>query len=259
MRILDCTNPEVTFCSVCNVLDVHRDRLNSIFAEFPPEYTEHVSVAEETYRQLGILIQQITFDGVYYFHLTRALNPDRFTKGLLPLSQVLDQIWTDLFGLVKDEVTTEDWQEFRRFVETDRSNQFADKYRLKVAVHLNEGPFGILIRETAFHPLACGNHDYFGTPEIVEHICDCHGSIHNADLQARFLRASKPCIVKYKVYNEPPHAVGVALQYLYNNFYGLGMDMSLTYGHDAKGQAVPPDLIEDIETVESYRSIYEVE
>ncbi len=58
-------------------------------------------------------------EGAYYFHGTRALDPEAFRRrGILPLAQMLDELWEGLRELVRDEMTDEGWAAFRHDVET---------------------------------------------------------------------------------------------------------------------------------------------
>lgn len=77
-------------------------------------------IEREVFAEVGVDVDSLAFDGAYYFHGTRiTLGPDLFvTRGILPLNQILDEIWSALYELVADERSPHEWIEFRRSVES---------------------------------------------------------------------------------------------------------------------------------------------
>ena len=117
--------------------------------------------------------------------------------------------------LAGDEITDEEWADFRNSVEAGAGGHDGVLYRLKTGGRIHFGPFGLIMRETFFDPYATGSHDYLGCPEIVQDISRCYTSARGGDLERRFCEAAKGCIVKFRSANCRPGDVKAALWYAY--------------------------------------------
>jgi hypothetical protein len=126
--------------------------------------------------------ESISFNAACWFHLTRTSPNNKFENGILPLGQVIESIWHFLFKLLENSFTKKEWNIFRKEIENNYPNHFADLYRTKVQKSFHWGPFAVLVRDIAFRPEESGSHDYFRTPEIIEDICVCFKEKYSIDL-----------------------------------------------------------------------------
>ena len=113
--------------------------------------------------------------GAYCFHGTRALEPRAFrTRGILPLDQMLDEIWATLRGLGRDGLNDQEWAAFRSSLDADGGDDDGQRYRLKTADRIHFGPNGMLVREIFLDPQAASAVDYLACPEIIQDIAWCY-------------------------------------------------------------------------------------
>lgn len=120
-------------------------------------------------------------------------------RGMLPLGQMLDELWAMPRELADDNISDADWARFRDDVETANGGSgMAGSTGTRSAPRVDEGPFGLVVREIFFEPDSTGSHDYLGCPEIVQDISRCCASEYNVNIEQRFCDASKPCIVKFR-------------------------------------------------------------
>lgn len=249
MTLLDCEDRETAITTVAEIIGLDRASLLHRVASFHYEddsreafdfdLFNHILGGEESWRT--------RFRGTCFFHLTRTLDPERFKRGILLLDAVLDEIWEGLRGLVSEEVSSDRWRDFRRWVETDSNNHFADLYRMKVGDRLHWGPHGILVLETAF-TRAAGLHDYLGTPEIVEDIAICCTQRLGVDLATRFRGSSVPCIVKFRTQEGRGSLLRTALVYIHTIETGEEVGSGCNDGYATHGM---PIASEDILRIES--------
>jgi hypothetical protein len=95
----------------------------------------------EVPEQFGTTVDDARFGGAYYFHGTRVRDPGSFLRqGILPLDQMVEQIWSMLYEFVCEERTQKQWAEFRKAIETDACGHDGDLYRLKTRDRLHLGP-----------------------------------------------------------------------------------------------------------------------
>ena len=189
------------------------------------------------------------FDGAYYFHGTRALVPEEFgQRGILPLGQMLDELWDGLRELVRDEIGDEGWAAFRTGVETG-AGRTGHLYRHKVGAGVDEGPFALVVRDVLLNPESTGSHDYLGCPEIVQDIAGPFASAHGINLAQRFCDATQPCTVKFRSTQLRQGAINAALWYAYTKLRDGEITRSSNYSFDGAGQAVPAQAVVEVEVV----------
>lgn len=192
------------------------------------------------FAKLGVNIDDVHFDGAYYFHGTRVLDPHAFLRdGIRPLGAMLDRLWDDLYGLCDEHVTPAQWQELRRDLEGStptplHEEQGARLYRLKFDKPGLHGPYASLVRDLVVTPIS-GHHDYLKIPEIIEDIAGCLG----LGLQARFEAQAASCVVKFRHHEVNRHTVEAALLYVLTRIQGQPLGDSSVYGLDCKNVAVP--------------------
>jgi hypothetical protein len=181
-----------------------------------------------------------------WFHITRCFAETDFAEGLLPLGDVLELLWRNLYSLVAEEVPAEEWRQCRDGLQTD-GNHSARLYRMKVAGRHLWGPYGMLIRDLAFDPQPVRNHDFLRGPEIIEDICRCFLALHGIDLLSRFRSATRPCIVKFVGEAPTIDCVGSALLYLHLKYRGLPLSQRCNCNFDAAGTPVSRSQILEVQ------------
>jgi hypothetical protein len=254
MVYLDCQNTSTALQSLAaacqlpverlaQVVEAHQVDWDAGFGREEPEIAGLRGIFDE----LGLAIGDINFDGAYYFHGTRVLDPSLFREqGILPLGQMLDRIWDSLYGLIADLITDTDWRDHREKVEArivEGNGVF--QYVLKSGNALHHGPYALLTRDNHVNP-AEGNHDYLAIPEIVEDIAQTW----QPELQDRFRAASKPCIVKFlKEGSVHEDYVRGAFWYLHGMLHEGEVTRLSQLGFDCGGVAVPSSDIVDVEII----------
>lgn len=194
---------------------------------------------------VGVEIEAVRFDGAAYFHGTRVLDPAGFTRrGILPLDQVVEQIWEMLHELVGDECSINEWAAFRSWVEAGGGGDDGFQYRLKTRDRLQRGPHALLVCDHLLAP-ATTWHDYLDCPEIVQDIARCYQTRYGTDLEQRFRSAALARIVKFRSARVDGHrAAATAIRYLCSSLCGEE-PMSPLGGFDGPGDPVPArDVIE---------------
>jgi hypothetical protein len=190
-------------------------------------------------------------EGAYYFHGTRAVDPDTFRlRGILPLDQMLEELWATLRELAADDTSDEEWAAFRSSVESDAGEHSGLLYRMKAGGRIHHGPFGLVVRETFLDPGSAGSHDYLGCPEIVQDIAACFAPNHGVNLEARFRVATSSCIVKFRASPTTSGTIIAALWYAYAKLREGRITSSANYSFDGRGEAVLAVDVVGVEVVE---------
>jgi len=170
---------------------------------------------------------------VHWFHASRVRRGTTFDEGILPVSAILDRIWTFLGDLAREWSTQEEWNRFRR----EMRGQGAEQYRMKVGCGHDEGPFAFLVREIIFCWQEMGNHDYLSIPEIVEDICLSYETRLGHALRERFVAATRPSIVKFRSRDPRPDALKAALMYIHRK--ARKEDLCISCNTCYTGEGVP--------------------
>lgn len=261
MGYLDCEDLETTLSSLSAAIRVGNDKLVQALCEYDESRFEIgpedplVLMPRELVETLGTSLSKVGFEGSYYFHGTRLLDPNLFgTHGILPNNQVIEQIWRMLYELVRGERTEKAWIEFRTLLETRGGGHFGSLYRYKTRDSLH-GPDALLVRESFFVPEALGSHDYLGCPETIQDIAICYQDRYCIDLEQRFKSASKACIIKFRSAQVPLGAIGSALWYAFSRLRDGNLTWRSTYCFDGEGTGIPPIDIVNIEVVPGIRSL----
>jgi hypothetical protein len=212
------------------------------------------AVPKAALASIGIAVDAVRFDAVCAFHGTRTLDPNGFFRdGVLPLGAVLDRLGDDLYGVAGGQLTAAEWRAIRAAIETgplppDPAGRSAYLYRLKVGETSLHGPYAHLVRDHALAPIE-GQHDYLKIPEIVEDIARFTGT----DLQDRFERAARSCIVKFRYYDVSPGKTESAVTYLLSQARGEPHGDGSLDGIDRGGVAVPPQDVLCVDEIDLTR------
>lgn len=205
------------------------------------------NVPRAVLRGLGIAEEISGFDGAFFFHGARVIDPSDFLEqGILPLNQCLDRIWSDLYQTISHLVTEREWRAHRDLLEHGGGGgDSGGLYRLKTGNAVLGGPFGHLVREQHLRPLEC-QHAYLSVPEIVQDVArTC-----TFDLQNRFEKATTPCVVKFRVDDIDWGMITTAFWYAFSCFHGDAPSLSVVYSWSGNGLPVAPDDIVHIETLD---------
>lgn len=248
MSLLDCENPESALASLAAAARMDAGDLRGVLTASKPSEIDWDSeedeppstvVARRWLSAVGVELEDVTFDGSYFFHGTRTLRPHSFLEhGIRPLGSMLDAIWDDLHSLSAEQVTTSQWSQMRSDLESVGRSDHRDAhsawlYRFKTSDESMHGPYASLTRDYCLDPPA-GNHDYLKSPEIIEDIMRSLG----LGLQERFEEQARSCIVKFAHARATAGDVEAALHYVHAAIHGEPMGLNAMSGVDCRGLPV---------------------
>lgn len=254
--ILDCETIDSTYNSLSNILELNRDEIQNFLSRIDiEEYYKnnpcHYCSADKLL--LDEIIKnyklKIKMDKVCWFHLARTMNNSNYINGIYPLGYYINDLWDNLYSLVKKEIDKGEWIKFKNKIENGYNDHFADLYRTKVKDKFYWGPYGMLVRDSAFSSKEMGNHDYLKVPEIVEDIGICFNKIYGINLVEKYICKSKSIIVKFISDDVKDYYVGIALNYLYNKLHNFKMSLDCNTCYDAKANIIHEQSIINIEEI----------
>lgn len=260
MVALDCETPDSAIGSIAKAAGVKAGALRQVLAASEPDklYADwddesldrlpfepedpSSAIPRRWLAELGVDLDLVQFDRTCFFHGSRVRNPSSFVRqGIRPLGDMVDQIWSELYDLVADEIDPSRWATLRRQLDgrsPHTGGHSAHLYRSKVGDRIHHGPFAQLVREHSLNP-PWGMHDYLDIPEIVEDIARCVGM----DLEMRFRRSTTPCIVKFA---RPRAGVGdlaSALFYAYSELHKVDVGLNGVGGIACDGPVLPSEVL----------------
>lgn len=244
---LDCSSPSTTCSSLSQIFTVEVTEVERRCRTLDLEPFFDGPDRPVIEALFGSSLPVTGFD-VVYFHATRVL-PTRsaFSNGLVPLGRIVDDIWSDLYGLVRGECPPADWDQFRRSVETDHPAHLANLYRMKTNAITLWGPFGFLIRDLALRPPSPVRDYLSNPPEIVEDICTAYHETFGRNLVSEYLAATRRCLVKFYSPRSRLADLEVALEYLACSVQGLAPCPDLAMAFDGNGRPIPRERILDVQ------------
>ncbi|MEV4845100.1 hypothetical protein AB0K20_18030 [Micromonospora matsumotoense] len=244
MTILDCDTFDTALTSLASAIGVPAPALLQVLrghdSGLRTGYDRVEHDAPMLLHSFGVELRDLRFDGAYYFHGSRVMQPTSFLRdGILPLDAMLDQIWASLYKLCAAEISPQQWLTLRRRLEEgplepNDNQHWARLYRHKVTARVDQGPFGSVIRDMVILP-AEGHHDYLDIPEIVRDIAGFAG----LDLDTRFRASTTSCVVKFRDDRVDEGHVAVALTYLLASARNEPLDQGCAYYPTRAGTAVP--------------------
>ena len=171
---LDCRDVDSSVASLAGAIGITPAELEEALLEHdefkfatPGEEDPRVAAPREFLALFDVDIEIVAegFDGAVYFHGTRAFAPTVFhQRGILPLDQIVEELWTRLRGLAGDDVSDDEWTSFRSsVVDGDAGDHDGHLYRSKTGSRLHFGPNALLVREIHLRRLT-GTHDYSAAP-----------------------------------------------------------------------------------------------
>lgn len=258
-KILDCETIESTYFSLSNILELDKNEIEHFLKKVDIEeyYNKH---PYSDYGADELLLNKIIknykvkiqVDKVCWFHLARTMNINTYSDGIYPLGHYIDDLWSILYSLVKEKIDEYEWKKFKKRIETDYDNHFANLYRMKVKDEFHWGPYAMLVRDVAFNSKEIGNHDYLKTPEIVEDISICFEKIYGIDLMENYIKNSKSIIVKFISENVKEYYIGAALNYLYSKLHNFKMSLDCNACYDGKAMIISKKEILNIKEIGYY-------
>ena len=109
---------------------------------------------------------------------------------------------------------------------------------------LDQGPFGMLIRDAAFESKHMDNHDYLACPEIIEDICDGYKAKFGNSILESVSSILRPCIVKFESSTSTHDGLlTTVIYYCWGCVWNEPMDFDSNRCFDNKGQTIPPTAI----------------
>lgn len=256
MKIIDCESVDSTYTSLENIFACNRQFINGFFdslhlESFYQDNSIHITPDKLILQKFEEQISQIgSSDATFWFHHTRTSKNNKFEEGILPLGQYLDPIWNFLFSLIKNNFSKQDWQNFKKGIETNYSEGGTGlyHYRLKTQDSLHWGPYAFLVNEVGLYRSSeTWSHNYCSAPEIIEDICFCFQTKYGIDLLTIYEENTRPCFVKF-IENESHRSyIGIALFYLHNIYFNRQMSIDCNTCFDGKGEAIPKERISKIE------------
>lgn len=185
------------------------------------------------------------FDNILWFHCTRTIEKNRFKNGILPLGEVLPEIWDTLFALAENDEIRERLKNLQR--NGVPNFHFSNKNRND----LHWGPYAILVKEVAAHATRLCQHDYLAMPEIIEDICNGYEKKYGYSIIEEYQKKLKPCIVKFSA-PEDSDSFGntiAALSYAYTCVRKKEVGMNAVTCFDGNNQKIPSENIISIEYI----------
>ncbi len=192
------------------------------------------------------------------------MAPNSFgERGLLPLDEVLDEIWRTLHQLVAEDLDASEWKEFREWLESDGGAHDGSLYRLKTGAAVHFGPHGVFAKAVLLSPPPPA-HDYLGGPEIVEDISRAFEARYSVDLLSRFLENTAPCVVTFVDGTVEPAAANSVFWFAYSMIRDGTLGSNANGGISLHGRQVPASDVVAVELAEAipghdnlYRIVHE--
>lgn len=181
------------------------------------------------------------YTSIAWFHLTRTSDLQRYRHGLKPVTHVIDQIWAELKAAGDKEGIALEWQDLRDWVETKTSGRFAELYRLKQKPGM-QGPFGMLLLESASHERPGDNH-YLHCPETIEDICKEVKARTGIEIMDTYQKNTRPAVVKFLDQKPCAECVEAAIFYAYGVLWSQDYDCGWNVYFDGDGISVPASMI----------------
>jgi hypothetical protein len=176
---------------------------------------------------------------VCWFHGTRVAPGANFDDGILPISESLDRIWALLGRIAGQWSSPAKWAAFR----ANMPGQGAAQYARKLGFGLANGPYAVLVREMLLRPSETGSHDFLSVPEIIEDICMSYEDAFGADLRDAFVKATRPCIVKFASREVGYASVAAAITYVHRTLRREELLLECNTCFDGEGRRISAEAI----------------
>ncbi len=197
--ILDCETYNSTLKSVSRIynsttqqVEAYLESINSTDIDFLIKECPNVSVSKANLKLFESKIGRdpSNLTQVNWFHLTRAFDASNFTKGILPVNDVIESIWINLINNKPDKATN-----LRQLKDGD---QLDPLYWDRIEDISLVGPYGFLVREVSIYTMNIGYHSFLKMPEIIDYICRGYKNLFGYDITEEVKNLLTPIIVKFR-------------------------------------------------------------
>ena len=250
---LDCETIETTLCSLCNAFSCSEKKLIEALLSLDLEKTysenwENIELPSDEYlfRHISdILGTPKSFNTICWFHGTRTTEGNLFQKGILPLGEILPEIWDILCNLAENKETKERLKK----MQLDGFSNFHFEYKSTDPFHW--GPYGILVKDVAKYATKLGQHDYLAMPEIIEDICNGYEKKYGESIIEIYQEKLKPCIIKFTTQadNNCINEIIAALSYAYTDIRRKKVSMNAVTCFDGHNSTIPAQNIISVEYI----------
>ena len=118
---------------------------------------------------------------------------------------------------------------------------------MRTSDNFHDGPYAMLIRDTAFKSDEMGNHDYLKVPEIIEDICIRFKEVYSHDLLEMYIKSTQSCIIKFVSDFANPDNISAAIYYLHNKIHHKDLSIYCNNCFDGEGNHIPRENILNVE------------
>lgn len=251
MTVLDCSSLETTLLSLVPFLCVDADGImNRLSAPKLNPANEELVAQDILKTLLGEFPERSEgwpYTSIAWFHLTRTSDLQRYREGIKPVTDVIDQIWTELRSACDNEGIMLDWQDLRHWVETESSGHFAKLYRLKQEPGM-KGPFGMLLLESAWQERPGDNH-YLRCPETIEDICKEVKARTGIEIIEAYQKNTRPAVVKFLDQEPCLECAEAALYFAYGSLWNQDYHSGWNIYFDGDGSSVPASMIVSVDHI----------
>jgi hypothetical protein len=260
---LDCETYDTALKGICDIFEIQESDLlrfledSNLNVEHATKHSKEMPFEEFLYNAFitGFNCTPISITKVCWFHLARTLDPQSYENGIFPLGKIKDRLFSEMYQLISDKFTPEEWEEIIR--SPGGRNHLA--YGERVGNVMLHGCYAMLINEEAFLSEEFNAHDYLAIPEIVEDLCYAVEEKYGIDLMALYKAYSSSIIVKFFTFpsdfSEQQRILTTVLSYLRSKCLNTELT-GLYYGFAAQNEIIPPEQIIQIETVSAFGAQY---
>jgi hypothetical protein len=247
---LDCESRDSALASIAAIYEVAREDIDDFLRLFDiDKYYAENAPSRSADNELLLLFEgrfgspRVPPSTVYWFHLTRVLPAVDFAHGIKPLSAALDDVWDTVCDVFKGTAHEEGLKALRSGGVPDHA------YVLKLSSPVHGGPFGMLVRDSAFRAEEMWNHDYLSLPEIMEDICNGYLTAYRQPIHDQLRDALMPCGVKFWSRRQIEGCIRAAMYYLYCTAHNRRLTIDANTCYDGGNERVPPEQIVKVEFV----------
>lgn len=198
-RTIDCSTYQSALASIAALLDRSSNELlqnifrigNGLIEDSSSPFAFEEELAEQV---VGRGFFPVNIEKIYWFHFTRTLESSKYQDGLLPFKESGSKVWEHIIEVFKsiDKQIVKNLQ----YMECNGFN--SPEYTWKMNSEFDQGPFGMLVRDSGFFWKEMGNVDYFSGSESVQDICVAYSRKYGDNIFPLYMKNTVPCIVTFK-------------------------------------------------------------
>lgn len=243
--ILDCESVEKTYESLERILGICQEtlcgKLNNYIIK--PEIIQTGKTQDELlYSQIIDPLATIPHTDSWatvFFHMSRVLDVHSLKNGIMPLSQVLTHLESDIKNFIKT-------LDIKKLPKKVRNTNSYNSICHRMSNHCLDGPYAILIKEMC----TCKeNRHFLDVPETINDILSVYEHKYQKNIIDEYRRSTRPCIVKFINDGIKEKSIKTALYYLYCKEHHLPLAERTDQGFDGCGQGVSKEQILNVEMI----------